>query len=93
MLTLGLGNQEGFRMENPVGTNPAYFLDFATTSKFVYVFLSSFDVISLWCVALIGLGFAINAKKKISPATGITLVAAWFFLYKLGSAAVAAFRS
>jgi Yip1 domain len=93
MVTLGLGNPEGFRMENPVGTNPAYFMDYATTSKFVYVFLSAFDVISLWCVALIGIGFALNAKRKISTGTAIGIVAAWFFLYKLGSAALAAARS
>jgi hypothetical protein len=92
-ISLIFGNPEGFRMDNPVGTNPAYFLDFATTSKFVYTILTSFDVISLWCVALIGIGFAINAKKKISPAAGITLVAAWFFVYKLGSATLAALRS
>lgn len=93
MLTLVLGNPEGFRMENPVGTNPAYFLDYATTSRFLYVFLSSFDVISLWVVALLGIGFAVNAKKKISIGTAVTVVAAWFFLYKLGSAAIATLRS
>ena len=92
-ISLIFGNPEGFRMDNPVGTNPAYFLDFATTPKFVYTILTSLDVISLWCVALIGIGFAINAKKKISPAAGITLVAAWFFVYKLGSATLAALRS
>jgi Yip1 domain len=93
IVTLGLGNPEGFRMENPVGTNPAYFMDYATTSKFVYGFLTAFDVISLWCVALIGIGFALNAKKKISTGTAIGVVAAWFFVYKLGSAAIAALRS
>jgi hypothetical protein len=92
-ITLMLGNPEGFRMENPVGTNPAYFLDPATTSKFLYTFLTSFDVITLWCVVLIGIGFAANTKKKISPASGITLVAGWFFVYKLGSAVIAALRS
>lgn len=93
MLTLLLGNPEGFRLENPVGTNPAYFMDPATTSKFLYTTLTAFDVISLWCVALIGIGFAINSKKKISAGTGITLVAGWFFVYKLGSAVIAALRS
>lgn len=93
MVTLVLGNPEGFRMENPVGTNPAYFLDYSTTSKFLYVSLSSLDVISLWVVVLIGIGFALNAKKKISLGTGITVTAAWFFIYKLGSAAWAALRS
>ena len=90
--TLMLGNPEGFRMENPVGTNPAYFMDPLTTSKFLYMTLTAFDVISLWCVVLIGIGFAINAKKKISPATAITVVAAWFFVYKIGAAAIAALR-
>lgn len=93
MLTVAFGNPEGFRMENPVGTNPAYFLDYATTSKFIYVSLSSLDVISLWVVVLIGMGFALNAKKKIAIGTGVTVVAVWFFLYKLGSAAIAAMRS
>lgn len=92
-ITLMLGNPEGFRMENPVGTNPAYFLDPASTSKFLYTILTSFDVISLWCVVLIGIGFAVNAKKRISASSGITLVAAWFFVYKLGSAVLAALRS
>jgi hypothetical protein len=68
-------------------------MDYATTPKFLYGFVSSFDVISLWCVALIGLGFALNARKKISAGTGIAVVAAWFFVYKLGSAAIAALRS
>jgi len=75
-----------------VGTNPAYFLDPATTSKFLYTTLTAFDIVTLWCVALIGIGFAINAKKKISPAMGIMLVAGWFFVYKFGSAAIAALR-
>jgi hypothetical protein len=92
IITLTLGNPEGFRMENPVGTNPAYFLDPATTSKFLYTTLTAFDIVTLWCVALIGIGFAINAKKKISPAMGIMLVAGWFFVYKFGSAAIAALR-
>jgi hypothetical protein len=93
IVTMILGNPEGFRMENPVGTNPAYFMDPASTSKFLYTTLTAFDVISLWCVVLIGIGFALNAKKKMSAGTGITVVAGWFFVYKLGAAALAALRS
>ncbi|MGE5324689.1 MAG: YIP1 family protein [Actinomycetota bacterium] len=93
MVSLVLGNPEGFRLENPVGTNPAYFLDYTTTSKFTYGMLSSIDVIALWIVILIGMGFALNAKKKISMGTGIGVVAAWYFLFKLGSSAIAALRS
>ena len=93
MVSLVLGNPDGFRLENPVGTNPAYFLDYATTSKFLYGMLSSVDVIALWIVILIGMGFALNAKKKMSMGTGIGVVAVWYFLFKLGSSALTALRS
>jgi hypothetical protein len=92
MFGLAFGNPEGFRLENPVGTNPAYFLDFNTTSKFVYTILTGFDVITWWSIALIGIGFALNAKKKISLGSGIGAVAVWYFIYKLGSAGLAAIR-
>ena len=92
MLGLAFGNPEGFRMDNPIGTNPAYFLDFNTTSKFVYVMLSGFDLIAIWMIVLIGLGFALNAKKKISIGSAIGVVGVWYFLYKLGGAAIAGLR-
>ena len=92
IVTLFFGDPEGFRLDNPVGTNPAYYLDPTTTSKFVYSFLTSFDVFSLWCVVLMGMGFALNSKKKISLGSGIGAVAVWFFIYKLGAAALASLR-
>lgn len=92
IVSLALGNPEGFRLENPVGTNPAYFMDPNTTSKFVLGLLSSFDVVGLWIVVLIGIGFAVNAKKKLEPSTTIAVVAAWYFLVKLAGAGLAAMR-
>jgi hypothetical protein len=92
MLALQFGDTEGFRMDNPIGTNPAHFLDPATTSKFLYAMLTSVDVISLWIVVLIGMGFALNAKKKISTGSAITAVAVWYFIVKLCGAAFAVLR-
>ncbi|HET7871867.1 MAG TPA: YIP1 family protein [Terriglobales bacterium] len=92
IITLGFGNPEGFLLENPVGTNPAYFLDFNTTSKLVYVMLSSLDVIVLWCAVLMGIGFALNAKKKISTGAGVSMVLGWYLVYKLIGASWAAMR-
>jgi hypothetical protein len=92
MLALQFGDTEGFRMDNPIGTNPAHFMDPATTSKFVYAMLTSIDVISLWIVGLIGMGFALNAKKKISVGSAITAVAVWYFIVKFCGAAFAALR-
>ena len=92
ILALAFGNPEGFRMDNPIGTNPAYFLDFNTTSKFVYVMLSGVDIIAIWMIVLIGIGFALNAKKKVSISSAIAVVGVWYFIWKLGSAALAGLR-
>jgi len=92
IVSLAYGNPEGFRMENPIGTNPAYFLDFNSTSKFAYVMASSLDVIAIWMIVLIGIGFALNAWKKLSIGSAIGVVAGWYFLWKLISAGLAALR-
>ena len=92
IVSLLVGNPDNFHFENPVATNAAYFLDPTTTSKFVYALLQSFDVIGLWIVVLMGIGFAVNAKKKISIGTGIMVVGAWYFLIKLLGAAWAGMR-
>jgi hypothetical protein len=92
MLSLAFGNPEGFRMESPVGTNPAYFLDPTTTSRFLYAMLTSLDVISLWMIVLIGMGFALNANKKISTGSAIGAVAVWYFVAKLCGAVFATLR-
>jgi hypothetical protein len=92
MFVLAFGDTEGFRMDNPIGTNPAHFMDPATTSKFLYAMLTSIDVISIWIIVLIGMGFALNAKKKISTGSAIATVAVWYFIVKLCGAAFAAMR-
>jgi len=92
ILVLAFGDPEGFRMDNPVGTNPAHFMDPAATSKFVYSILTSVDVISFWIIALVGIGFAMNAKKKVSTGSAIATVAVWYFLVKLCGAGFAALQ-
>lgn len=87
IIAVSFGNPEGFRVESPVGTNPAYFMDPHTTSKFLLVSLSSLDVLGLWMVALVGIGFALNAKKQLKMGTAIGIVAGWYFLAKLVGAA------
>src|ERR1700686_2468472 len=67
---------EGFDINNPVGTNLAYYLDSATTGKFLHGMASALDVINLWTLVLIGIGFACTSKVKRS--TAITIVAVWY---------------
>jgi hypothetical protein len=72
---------EGFDINNPVGTNVAYYLDPETTNKFVRGMSSSLDVISIWTIVLLGIGFACNSKVKRS--TAIIIVAVWYLVFKL----------
>jgi len=81
-------NPEGFDIRNPVGTNLAYYLDPETTGKFVCAMASSLDVLSIWTIVLIGIGYACTSKVKRS--TAIITVAVWFLVFKLVSSALAA---
>src|SRR6476620_536448 len=74
-------NPEGFDVNNPVGTNLAYYLDPDTTGKFVRGMASSLDVFIIWTIVLIGIGYASTSKVKRS--TAIAIVAGWYLLYKL----------
>jgi hypothetical protein len=78
---------EGFNVNNPVATNPAHFMDRAG-NKFLYGMASSLDVIAIWTIILMGIGFACNSKVKRS--TAIAIVAGWYLFWKLGAAALAA---
>jgi hypothetical protein len=80
-------NPEGFNVKNPVATNPAYFMD-PTANKFLYVMASALDVIVIWTIVLLGIGFSSNSKVKRT--TAIVMVAAWYLFWKLGAAALAA---
>jgi hypothetical protein len=74
-------NPEGFDINNPVGTNLAYYLDADTTGKFIRGMASSLDVLVIWTLVLIGIGYASTSKVKRS--TAIIVVVAWYLGYKL----------
>lgn len=86
MVTLLLrSDTQDMNLRNMVATNPGYFMDPNSGSKFVYGMASSLDVFSIWIICLIGIGFATNAvnRKRLSTGTAIGTVAAWFILYRL----------
>jgi hypothetical protein len=80
-------NPEGFNVNNPVATNPAYFMDRAG-NKFLYGMASALDIIVIWTIVLMGIGFSCNSKVKRS--TAITIVAVWYLFWKLGTSVLAA---
>lgn len=78
---------EGFNVNNPVATNPAHFMDRAG-NKFLYGMASSLDILVIWGIVLMGIGFACNSKVKRS--TAIAIVAGWYLFWKLATSALAA---
>lgn len=78
---------EGFNIRNPVATNLGYFLN-PMEHKFLAGALGAVDVVGLWIVVLIGIGFAKGSKVKTSTAIAVTLV--WYLIFNLGMAAISA---
>ncbi len=78
---------EGFLFQNPVATNPAYFMD-AAKSLPLYSLTASLDIITLWVLVLTGIGFARISKLK--TATTVGAVFGWYFVVILIGTGVAA---
>jgi hypothetical protein len=77
-------NPEGVNLRNPIATNPAYFMDVNSASKFVYGMVASVDIIAIWTIVLLGLGFSLNsASRKLSAGTAIGTVAVLYLLSRL----------
>jgi hypothetical protein len=85
---LFLGDPESFNINDPVGTNPGFYLG-ADSSAFLKAMLSSLDIFSIWILALMAIGGAIVARVKIR--SGVILVfATWLIVALLRAAAAAA---
>ena len=87
IVMLFLGDLDNFNLQDPVGTNPGYYLS-ATAAPWLHSFLGSFDLITLWVLFLSALGGAIVARVK--PATGYTMVFGVWFVYVLAKTGIAA---
>src|SRR5204862_1229683 len=82
VITLFAGsNVEAFNFSNPVGTNPAYYMSITDVPGWLYRMCSWFDLITIWLFVLMGIGFAVVGRKKIS--TGIAVMAGWFIVMVL----------
>ena len=85
---LFLGDPEGFNINDPIGTNPGFYMD-PNSSAFLKSALGSVDLFSLWILALMAIGGAIVARVKIR--SGLILVfTTWLIFVLLKSAAAAA---
>jgi hypothetical protein len=84
------GETENFNLNDPVGTNPGFYLG-PDSSVFVKTLLSSVDVFSLWTLILMGIGGAIVARVKVK--NGVTMVLITWLIYAVGKAAIVAAMS
>lgn len=80
---------DAFTFQNPVATNPGYFVDPAT-NPVLYSLLSSFDVFGIWTMILAAIG--ITCISKVKMGTAFAVVFGWFaVLLLIGVGFTAAF--
>jgi hypothetical protein len=80
---------DSFTFQNPIATNPGYFVDPAT-SPVLYSVLTSFDVFSIWTLVLAAIGLTCITKLKSGAAYGVAF--GWFAVaVLLGAGAALAF--
>jgi len=75
LLFAGVGH-DNFDMRNPVGTNLGYYL--TDSPHWMQTAGQFFDILGFWSLALLILGMAIIARKKISQSA--TVIIGWWLL-------------
>ena len=85
MITLmTASDMEGRNPRNLVATNLAYFMDYHNTSKFLYGMAQSLDIITIWVIVLLGMGFkVVSGKPKLTTGTAVGTVFVIYLLYRL----------
>ena len=87
---LFLGDPEGFNINDPIGTNPGFYMA-PNSSAFLKSALGSVDIFSIWILALMAVGGAIVARVKIR--SGLILVFTTWLIFVLLKSAAAAMAS
>jgi Yip1-like protein len=88
MLTLMAGaSADSFTFQNPVATNPGYFMNRAD-APFLYGVATSLDIFVIWTLILAGIGFACVAHLKRS--TSMAVVFGWYAIFVIGGSALGA---
>jgi hypothetical protein len=66
---------DAFTFQNPVATNPGYFID-AASSPALFSLLSSIDVLTIWTLVLAAIG--ITCVSKVKRGTAFAVVFGWY---------------
>jgi hypothetical protein len=88
IITLLAGaSPDSFTFQNPIGSNIGYYLN-PTDSPFLYSLGTSFDLFTLWTLALTAIGF--TCISKVKKGTAFAVVYGWWLLVVLVGAGLAA---
>jgi Yip1-like protein len=78
---------DAFTFQNPVATNPGYFVDPAS-SPVLYSMLTSFDIFTIWTLVLTAIG--VTCISKVKRGTAFAVVFGWFGVVVLIGVGIAA---
>lgn len=81
---------DSFTFQNPVATNPGYFMSPAD-SPFLYSLASSLDIFLLWTLVLTAIGF--TCVSKVKRGTALAIVFGWWLVFTLVGASLGALFS
>ena len=79
-------NTDSFTFQNPVATNPGYFLNAA--ENVLYSLGTALDIFMIWTLIITAIGFSTGTKVK--RGTALAVVFGWYILFVLGSTAIGA---
>jgi hypothetical protein len=78
---------DSFTFQNPVATNPGYFMD-PTGSPFLYSIMTSLDIFMIWTLILTAIGFTcVSAKVKMG--TALAVVFGWWAVLTVAASGLA----
>jgi hypothetical protein len=78
---------DSFTFQNPLASNPGYFLNPAN-GHFLYSVMSALDIFMIWTLFLTAIGFSVTGKVKRS--TAMVIVFGWYVAFTLISAGLSA---
>lgn len=77
---------DSFSFQNPVATNPGYFMNPAD-NVFLYNLAASLDIFMIWTLALTAIGF--TCVSNVKRGTSFAIVFGWWAVFSLAGAALA----
>jgi hypothetical protein len=81
---------DSFTFQNPVATNPGYFLTPAD-SPFLYSLATACDIFMIWTLIVTAIGF--SSVSKVKRSTALAVVFGWYVVFALGGAGFGAMFS